>query len=125
MTVSRANSPEPMSIQDLNRRDFLSYFSSVDLADTLLPGGLWARFQETREITPAVLAEAEKVAGLDFTEEEREAMVRGLNQNRQAYEALRAQTIPNEILPALPVPIERSPYHPECGVGGGLRRPDR
>jgi hypothetical protein len=85
----------------LDRRDFLSYFSGVGLSGTLLPGVLWARIQEGQEITTAALAEAEKVAGLEFSEEEREAMVRGLDQNLRAYEALRAQSIPNELPPAM------------------------
>ena len=67
--------------EGLKRRDFLSYFSGIGLTGTLLPGVLWSRFQEEGEITPQNLAEAEKIAGLEFTEEEREAMVRGLNGN--------------------------------------------
>ena len=118
--------PRPFSVSctpadGLNRRDFLSYFSGVGLSGTLLPGVLWARLQEGGEITEATLAEAEKVAGLEFTDEEREAMVRGLNQNLQAYEALRAQPIPNEVppalhfdpvLPAMELPTEIDPFRP-------------
>ncbi|MCK5652705.1 MAG: amidase, partial [Gemmatimonadetes bacterium] len=85
----------------LNRRDFLSFFSGLGLGGTLLPGVLWARMQEDRVITAEVLADAEKVAGLDFTDEEREAMLRGLNQNLEAYKALREHPIPNEVPPAL------------------------
>ena len=84
-----------------NRRDFLSFFSGLGLGGTLLPGVLWARMQEDRVITAEVLADAEKVAGLDFTDEEREAMLRGLNQNLEAYKALREHPIPNEVPPAL------------------------
>lgn len=101
MRLPAANSQDPASPPGLNRRDFLSYFSGAGLSGTLLPGVLWARLQEGRQITTDMLADAEKVAGLEFTEEEREAMVRGLNQNLQAYEALRAQPIPNEVPPAL------------------------
>ncbi len=85
----------------LNRRDFLSFFSGLGLGGTLLPGVLWARMQEDPVITAEVLADAEKIAGLDFNDEEREAMLRGLNRNLEAYKALREHPIPNEVPPAL------------------------
>ena len=119
MSFPRSKSEGSLAVENLDRRDFLSYFSGVGLAGTLLPGVLWARFQEAREITPAIIAEAEKVAGLEFTEEEREAMVRGLNQNLEAYEALRAHPIPNEVppalhfdpvLPSMGMPVEAGPF---------------
>jgi Asp-tRNA(Asn)/Glu-tRNA(Gln) amidotransferase A subunit family amidase len=87
--------------EGLNRRDFLGYFSGIGLSGTLLPGVLWSRIQERQEITAEVLAEAEKIAGLRFTEEQREEMVRGLNGNLRNYDALRAVSIPNEVPPAL------------------------
>jgi len=85
----------------LNRRDFLSFFSGLGLGGTLFPGVLWARMQEDRVITAEVLADAEKIAGLDFSDEEREAMLQGLNRNLEAYKALREYPIPNEVPPAL------------------------
>ena len=87
--------------EDLKRRDFLSYFSGIGLSGTLLPGVLWSHFQEEEEITTQNLAEAEKLAGLEFTEEEREAMVRGLNGYLRSFRQLREQPIPNEVPPAL------------------------
>ena len=59
--------PDPAT----TRRRFLTYFSSVGLSSTLLPGVLWARVQEEKagRITAAMLKDALAVAGLDFTEE--------------------------------------------------------
>jgi len=121
MSLPKTFSEVAKAVDGLNRRDFLSYFSGVGLSGTLLPGVLWARLQEGQEITADALAEAEKVSGLEFTDEEREAMVRGLNQNLQAYEALRAHPIPNEVppamhfdpvLPSMEVPVEAAPFRP-------------
>ncbi len=98
---SPSDSPVGPLQEDLHRREFLSYFSGVGLAGTLLPGVLWARLQEEPELTADMLADAEKVAGLEFTEEERETMLRGLERNLEAYRALREQPIPNEVPPAL------------------------
>jgi len=73
------------------RRQFLSYFSSVGLATTLLPGVLWAKLQEERaaRVTGAMLEEALAVAGLEFTDEQREQMLNGVNQNLDRYAELR------------------------------------
>ncbi|MFC1660139.1 amidase [Gemmatimonadota bacterium] len=101
MTKKSALQNSLMRPKDLDRRVFLTHFSGIGLSGTLLPGALWTRIQERGEITVEVLAEAEKIAGLEFSEEEREAMVRGLNQNLESYEALRTISIPNEVPPAL------------------------
>ncbi|HSG09670.1 MAG TPA: amidase [Longimicrobiales bacterium] len=99
---NRASDPTPRSVVTaLDRRDFLAYFSAAGLAGTLLPGVLWAKMQEAGAVTAEVLAEAEKVAGLEFTEGEREMMLQGLNQNLESYEALRSLPIPNSVPPAV------------------------
>jgi Asp-tRNA(Asn)/Glu-tRNA(Gln) amidotransferase A subunit family amidase len=73
------------------RRQFLSYFSSAGLATTLLPGVLWAKLQEERasRVTSAMLKEALAVAGLEFTDEQREQMLNGVNQNLTRYADMR------------------------------------
>jgi len=73
------------------RRQFLAYFSSAGLATTLLPGVLWAKLQEERasRVTSAMLKEALAVAGLEFTDEQREQMLNGVNQNLTRYADMR------------------------------------
>ncbi len=90
----------------LDRRAFMSFFSTTSLAGTLFPGVLWARLQQRGPqpeptITTEMIAEAEKIAGLELTEEEREQMRRGLDRNAASYADLRALEIPNEVPPAL------------------------
>jgi len=93
------SSPDPES----TRRRFLSYFASVGLAPTLLPGVLWARVQDApaSRITSAMLTDALAVAGLEFTEEERDEMIEGLNENLDHYEALRQIDIDDGIAPPM------------------------
>ncbi len=95
----------------LNRRTFMAALSTMGVAGGLFPGVLWARLQETPEITVEVVAEAEKLVGLDFSPEERAMMVDRLRTYREAFEALREVHIPNHVAPALhfdPQPLERS-----------------
>ena len=87
----------------------MTYFSSAGLATTLLPGVLWAKMQEARaqRITAAMLKDALAVAGLEFTEEEREQLVNGLNENLERYENIRRLD-----LDALAPPLYFSPLVP-------------
>lgn len=84
----------------LDRRTFVAQLSVFGLggafADTL-----WSRWQEQERITAEMVKDAEAVAGLSFTDEEREMMLQGLERNLQAYEALRDVSIPNSVSPAV------------------------
>ena len=88
----------------LDRRRFMGACSAAGLSGTLFPGVLWARIQEEAPespITSAMIAEAEKIAGLELTDEERELMRRGLGRNLDSYAALRELKIPNDVPPSL------------------------
>ena len=85
----------------LDRRAFLAYFSSVGLGGTLLPGVLWAQAQQEQRVTKEMIAQAEQIAGLTFTDEQREEMVRGLSRTVAGYERLREYSLPNSVAPAL------------------------
>ncbi|HEX9728647.1 MAG TPA: amidase [Gemmatimonadales bacterium] len=85
----------------LDRRAFMQYFAGLGLGTTLFPGVLWSRVQDEDRVTKEMLSDAEAVAGLEFTDEERELMLRGLNNNLRAYQRLRSIAIPNSVPPAL------------------------
>jgi Asp-tRNA(Asn)/Glu-tRNA(Gln) amidotransferase A subunit family amidase len=85
----------------LNRRDFMAYFGATGLSTTLLPGALWALAQEQQTVTKEMVAQAERLAGLEFTDDERESIARGLTRNVRAYEQLREVELPNAVPPAV------------------------
>ena len=91
------------SKQNLSRRKFFAYFSSIGFTSTLFPKILWAKFQEENQqkITKTMMYEAEKIAGLEFTDEERELMLEGVNDYLEAYEKLRTVEIDNSVPPAI------------------------
>ena len=94
-----------------DRRDFLTYFSSIGLGSTLLPGVLWGKVSAGAEITTATIAAAEEIAGVSFSEDEREMMVRNLRNTKEAIESLHKVPLDNSIAPVLvfdPVPPGRS-----------------
>jgi Asp-tRNA(Asn)/Glu-tRNA(Gln) amidotransferase A subunit family amidase len=73
-------------------------FSSAVLSDVL-----WAKVHssEEKKITKEMLAEAEHLIGLEFTDEERELMVDGLNRNLKNYEQIREVSLDNSVVPAV------------------------
>ncbi len=103
----------------MDRRDFMAFFSALGLSGTALPDALWSEVQQEEPITKGMLADAEKVAGLEFTDDEREMMLNGLNRNLNSYKQLRAIDVPNSVVPALTfdpllpgrrLPTERRPF---------------
>jgi Asp-tRNA(Asn)/Glu-tRNA(Gln) amidotransferase A subunit family amidase len=87
----------------LERRRFVTYFAGTGVASTLFPGALWAIAQQQQQnrITKEMIQQAEQLAGLEFTDEERTAMVNGVNSNLRNFEALRAVDLPNSVPPAI------------------------
>lgn len=85
----------------LDRRHFMSFFGGLGLAGTLFPEALWSEAKAVGEVTEAALAGAEKLAGLEFTEEERELMLKGLREMKAEYERLRQVPLSNSVPPAL------------------------
>ena len=112
---SKAGKPTP------DRRRFLAFFTSAGLASTLLPGVLWARLREdeTARVDASMIEAAEKIAGLEFTEDERELMAGGLNDHLQQFRELRELPITNAVppavqfrvlLPSMSLPTQERPF---------------
>lgn len=96
-----------------DRRSFLAYFSSLGLTSTLFPGVLWARLAEGKppdaqlseaappQLTKDMLREAAAVAGLEFTDEQLDKMLKGVTENTVKLRELRKIEIDNSIAPPL------------------------
>lgn len=84
-----------------DRRAFLGYFAALGLGSSLLPGVLWASVVAGAEITAQSIAAAEEIAGVQFTEAQREAMVKDLQQQRAQLDQLHAVHLENATPPAV------------------------
>jgi Asp-tRNA(Asn)/Glu-tRNA(Gln) amidotransferase A subunit family amidase len=98
-----------MSDTKYDRRAFMAYFSSIGLGTTLFPGVLWAQAQQQQgpAITKEMIAAAEQLSGLEFSDEERTAMIRGVQNMRGNLQNLHKEPMDQSILPAIvfePVP---------------------
>jgi Asp-tRNA(Asn)/Glu-tRNA(Gln) amidotransferase A subunit family amidase len=115
----------------LDRRTFVAYFGTAGLSTTLLPGVLWGIAQDQETITKEMVAQAEAIAGLEFTDEERERIATALSRNVSNYERLREVPLANSVVPA----VQFDPVLPGMELSttrrpfrytreSGVRRPD-
>ena len=86
---------------DETRRRFMAHFAGLGLSTTLVPGVLWARMQDSgaQQVSMAMVTDALKLSGLEFSDADREAMVAGANRSLTTYADLRKMTIPNDVSP--------------------------
>ena len=87
----------------LSRRSFLTVASGLGVTSTVMSEALWAEVAEAPgvSITKERLQAAEYLAGLTFTDNERELMIDGLNNFLKKYEAIRSIPLDNAVAPAI------------------------
>jgi Asp-tRNA(Asn)/Glu-tRNA(Gln) amidotransferase A subunit family amidase len=104
----------------INRRRFIECVSAAGLGSTLLPGALAAVAQDAATITPDMLRDAMRIAGVSFTPDEQRRLLEKLNGPRgyqAGYARLRAANLGatqpaivfNPVLPGKKLPTERYP----------------
>lgn len=96
---------EPPPLNDLQeqRRRFLGFFAGTGLTATLLPGALWAQTEgdPAKGITIDMVINAEKLAGVEFTEPQRQMLLEGVNVNLGRYATFREIPLDNSVPSAL------------------------
>jgi Asp-tRNA(Asn)/Glu-tRNA(Gln) amidotransferase A subunit family amidase len=114
----------------LDRRGFLTACSRAGITSALLPGILYTLAAQAQEpgpaakpaalpkITAEMLDQAAAMAGVGpFTAEQKKMMLDGLNDQRDAYQPIRALKLPNSVAPAFvfhPLPAEKAKPAAEC-----------
>jgi len=112
----------------LDRRRFLAFFSALGLGATALPELLYAEAKKGK-IGRETLAAAEQLAGLHFTDPQRDLMLKGVEELQGDYSRLRQVVLANDVAPAFhfdprpraaapPLPPERA-FRASAGAGAG------
>jgi Asp-tRNA(Asn)/Glu-tRNA(Gln) amidotransferase A subunit family amidase len=99
-----------VAIDPVRRREFLAYFGSLGLGATAFPAALLGVAQDGK-VTLAAIEQAEKLAGLKFTDAQRKLMERGVADQLAAIEKLREQPLPVDVMPCFafdPLPPGRA-----------------
>jgi Asp-tRNA(Asn)/Glu-tRNA(Gln) amidotransferase A subunit family amidase/Asp-tRNA(Asn)/Glu-tRNA(Gln) amidotransferase C subunit len=84
-----------------DRRHFLKALTALGVGTAAFQRSLAAQVERAREVTPEMIQQAEWVAGLDLTDEERKATARSLQQLLGSFEALRKVDVGYDVAPAL------------------------
>jgi Asp-tRNA(Asn)/Glu-tRNA(Gln) amidotransferase A subunit family amidase len=91
-----------------NRRHFIGVCAGAGLSGTLLPGVLWTLAQGRGSVTKDMIDVAAKIADVTIPDEYKDAMLNGLNNATQSYEAIYKLHMDNSVQPALvfdPLPM--------------------
>src|SRR4051794_12230202 len=94
MPVPRSDEPDPYPTQDatgcrgLRRRAMLRGLAVLGVGTATFRRALAAQTAEAAEVTPEMIQQAERTAGQDLTEEEREATARAVRESLQVPPSL-------------------------------------
>ena len=83
------------------RRRLTTLLAGMGVAHTALPETLWGLSRQPVEVGDAQIAEAARLAGLEFTPEERALMLEGVRELRRQYARIREVPLGNDVPPAL------------------------
>ncbi len=86
-----------------NRRRFLASFGGVGMSSMLFPGVLWGKMQDegAQRLTLGMVRDASRIAGLELSGAEEEAMVEGVNESLARIEEIREFHIDNSVPPPM------------------------
>ncbi|MFZ0640434.1 MAG: amidase [Candidatus Acidiferrales bacterium] len=91
-----------MPISATDRRTFLAACSKLGLAGTLFPGALWAMAEgEPQKITVDMISQAAVIADVPIPDEDRETMLRNLQDAAKGYDDIYKLHIENGVQPAM------------------------
>lgn len=89
------------AVAHADRRDFLARLGLFGAGGSLFPGVLWAKLAAGAEITDATIIAAAEIAGVTYSDEERQQMLEGLRGQTRRLAALHAIPLENAVAPAL------------------------
>ncbi len=96
-------SPEPPVAEEAppTRRRLLQLLAGLGVGSAVFQRALAAAAADAPAVTPDLVRQAEWIAGLKLSDEDRKALVGTLNQRQRQYDAMRAVSLPNDVPPAL------------------------
>jgi len=101
MTATRGDGSSVGTTGRWTRREILKRTMVLGVGTLVFQRALAAAAEHATQVTPKMIREAEWIAGLEFTRDERRLMLEDLNDARAQYVELRAVDIDNAIYPAL------------------------
>jgi Asp-tRNA(Asn)/Glu-tRNA(Gln) amidotransferase A subunit family amidase len=85
----------------VGRRKFVLVCSGFGVAaGTAFAAELWAQMERREALTPEMIAAAARVAGIEFSAQQQQEMLKALNDQSAGFEQLHRAKLPNELAPA-------------------------
>jgi Asp-tRNA(Asn)/Glu-tRNA(Gln) amidotransferase A subunit family amidase len=106
---------------DLTRRQALAALAALGVGTVTFQRALAAQMAGSTKVTADMVRDAEWIAGLELSDEEREAVAGGLRSRLRDYQAMRAVPLANDVPPA--VAFDPAPWDPSGDRRGGSVRP--
>src|SRR5262245_29770505 len=85
----------------LSRRAVLASLAGLGLGTAAFQRALAAQAEQAGQVTPEMITQAEWIAGITLTEEDRKAVASAVQRDRRRYETLREVALANSVPPAL------------------------
>jgi len=85
----------------MRRRDFVRFLPALSAGGTAFGDATLALAQEQGTLTRDTLIQAERIAGISFTDAQREMILPALQNYVQAMQAVRDMPVPAEVAPAM------------------------
>lgn len=113
----------------MTRRDWYKALAALGVGPATFHRALAAQAAKEPEITAEMVAQAEWVAGLTLTEDQRKEILSGLRRSARSYKALRAVPLPNHVPPAFafvpaPPPPPPAAALPKTQPPAAVKRPE-
>src|SRR5438105_4025524 len=116
---------------ELSRRQAIQVLGALGIGSSVFQRALAAQAEQTNTVTAEMIRQAEWIAGLQLSEEERKAAAQGLQQILRDCAILRKVKLDNSVPPALvfhPAPLQPPGEHRRGTVGlselAAPKRPD-
>jgi Asp-tRNA(Asn)/Glu-tRNA(Gln) amidotransferase A subunit family amidase len=104
------------------RRQVFRLLAGLGVGSAVFQRALAAQAEQAAEITPEMIQQAEWVAGLKLSEDERKAILGGLRQTQREFKTMRAVKLGNHVPPA--VAFQPAPWLPPAeSTGRGAAAP--
>lgn len=95
------SAPTTDAVHDSSRRRVLKTLAALGVGSAVFQRAVVALAQEDPEVTPEMIQQAEWIAGLNLTDEERESTAQAVQRSLSTFQALRAVPLDNSVPPAI------------------------
>jgi Asp-tRNA(Asn)/Glu-tRNA(Gln) amidotransferase A subunit family amidase len=84
-------------VAEPTRRDIIRLVAALGVGSSVFQRALAAQVKETAKLTPEMIQQAEWIAGLKLSDEDRKSLVSALGESQKQFEAMRALKLPNGV----------------------------